>query len=94
MSDENGSFKVTTPLGSAEARGRSVNLLVSVLTLLVACIAVFVLFEHKLDARAESTQLRDTLRELVTVQREANCLLAFEQKERVANIEFCKRMAR
>ena len=67
----------------------------------VGVLMVYMLFEHKSDAREMSSQFQSVVKEMVGAQREMvqeqrvqNCLIAYSQEQRERNVEFCKRLAR
>ena len=67
----------------------------------VGVLMVYMLFEHKTDARDASKQFEGVVKEMVIAQkemvyaqREQNCLLRFEQKDRTDRSEFCARVSK
>ena len=79
-------------------RGSDVLTLIGVA---VGVLMVYMLFEHKNDARDASNQFQTVVKEMVMAQREMvqeqrvqNCLIAYSQEQRERNVEFCKRLAR
>ena len=73
----------------------------SLLTVAIGSLLLYILFEHRMDAKAMSNdfnavvkEMVNAQKEMVSAQREQNCLIAFTQEVRERNTEFCKRMAR
>ena len=67
----------------------------------VGVLVLYMLFEHKNDAKDASNQFAGVVKEMVvaqkemvSAQREQNCLIAFSQEVREKNSEFCKRLSR
>lgn len=67
----------------------------------VGVLVLYMLFEHKNDAKDASNQFAGVVKEMVvaqkemvSAQREQNCIMVFAQEVREKNSEFCKRMAR
>lgn len=67
----------------------------------VGVLMVYMLVEHKGEARDASKQFEGVVKEMVMAQREMvqeqrvqNCLIAYSQEQRERNVEFCKRLAR
>lgn len=96
MSEENGttSSQITTPIGSVSFSGKRVAEFIAILSLCLLFLLSYVVWEHKLDAKAGDETTRDVLKELVMGIRENNCLTTFKEEAREAKAEFCKRVAR
>jgi len=67
----------------------------------VGVLLVYIVLEHKGEAKASGEQFQAVIKEMVvaqrdmvSAQREQNCLIAFTQEMREKNAEFCKRIAR
>lgn len=96
MSDDNGNggAEIKTPVGSLSFNGKKTAEFIAVLSLVSLVLIGYVLFEHKEDTHRKDEALLSTLREMVSAQREQNCLIAMPQNEREARSELCKRLSR
>jgi hypothetical protein len=82
-------------------KNASISTIVSVIGTIGACVAVFLLWQHQMDAKAADVHvisafkdLTNAIRESTSAQKEQTCMLRFEQKDRQVNAEFCKQMSR
>ena len=67
----------------------------------VGVLMVYMLYEHRGEARDASKQFEGVVKEMVMAQkemvhaqREQNCLLRFEQKDRTERSDFCARVSK
>lgn len=72
----------------------SLNTLATVLTLIMVSTIGYILLAHSTDARDGTKELIGALKEVVTVQREANCLASIPNDRKPDGAEFCKRISR
>ena len=79
----------------------ALNTLATVATLVVVSVCAVLLYQHQTEARetkdsfaAAIKEQTIAMREGTAVQREQNCLLRFDQKDRQANAEFCRQITR
>ncbi len=72
----------------------SLNTLATVLTLIMVSLIGWILFTHSADARDGTKEHVGALKEMVTVQREANCLNSIPNDRKPDSAEFCKRISR
>lgn len=82
-------------------KSASLNTIATVATLILVAILAYVLWEHKLDAKAQGVSLTDAIQSMVKAQQEAtqahretNCLIGMKEAERESKSEWCKRIAR
>lgn len=86
---------------SAEIGGQKISLksvalntLLTVATFLISAMTAYILFTHTGDSKEVTKDLAGAMRELAQANREQNCLLIFEQKDRQANAANCKAFSR
>lgn len=72
----------------------SLNTLATVLTLIMVSVIGYIMFTHSADARDGTKELIGTLKDVVTVQRESNCLASIPNDRKPDGAEFCKRISR
>ena len=67
----------------------------------VGVLMVYMLYEHRGEAKDASKQFEGVVKEMVSAQREMvhaqreqNCLLRFEQKDRTERSDFCARVSK
>ena len=67
----------------------------------VGVLMVYMIFEHRQEARDSGVQFQSVvkemnvgLREMVSEQKMQNCLIAYPQEQRERNIDFCRRLTR
>lgn len=88
---------VDLKIAGQEVRLKNVKSLNTILTLVAAGATLFVvylIFEHKADAKSHSDSLTAVMKDMAQAIREGNCLNAYPEAEREAKVEWCKRMAR
>ena len=73
----------------------------SMIGVAVGVLMVYMLFEHKGEAKESAAQTQAVFKEFVNSQKEMvqeqrvqNCLIALPQDQRERQVEFCKRLAR
>ena len=100
MAEENSVQELEVASGSNRLKIRGSDWL-SLLGVAVGVLLIYMVYEHKTDAKDASIQFQTVVKEMVvaqrdmvSAQREQNCLIAFSQEVRERNSEFCKRMAR
>ena len=94
MSDDNGSGEIKTPIGSVSFSGKKTAEVIAILSLCLLFVLAWVLWEHKADAKEQQESLTTVMKEMVSAQREQNCLIAIKQDERENKAEFCRRIVR
>jgi hypothetical protein len=83
-----------TPLGKYAFKGSQLNTLATVATLVVVCVIAYVGYGHAADTREINRDLASAMREMAQANREQNCLLLFEQKDRPSKALECKNNSR
>lgn len=98
MADEQQELEVA--VGDKKLRFRGSDWL-SLLGVSVGVLLLYMLFEHRMDAKAQGQDFHALIKEMVvaqrdmvSAQREQNCLLRFPQDQRDTRYEFCKTIAR
>ena len=94
MSDDNGSGEIKTPIGSVSFSGKKAAEFITILSLCLLFVLAWVVWEHKADAKEHGANLTTIMKEMVSAQREQNCLIAVKQDEREQKAEFCRRISR
>lgn len=105
MSDDTQEAGITSPIGSVSFKGKKTAEFIAVICLCLLFLLAYVLYEHKLDAKAENMNLTSVIKELAVAQREGNqilreqvCLLSLSQEKREREFAsengLCKRLAR
>ena len=91
MTDENGN-ELEIAAGDKRLKIRGSDWL-SLFGVAVGVLVLYMLFDHKTDAKAAGKEFSDTVkemvvaqREMVSAQREQNCLIAFSQEFREKNL--------
>jgi uncharacterized membrane protein len=83
-----------TAIGKFQFKGSSLNTLSAVATLIVVCMIGYVLYAHAGDTKETNRELVGAIREMAQANREQNCLLRFDQKDRQSNADFCRQLSR
>ena len=83
-----------TAIGKFNFKGSSLNTLATVATLIVVCVIAWVVYAHAADTKDTNKELVGAIREMAQANREQNCMLRFEQKDRQSNADFCKQLSR
>lgn len=94
MAGEIEEVSADTAIGKFKVSGTNVNNLLTILGFVALCVLLVLTWNHSASAMDARKDLAGAIRELAEAGREQNCLLRFEQKDRQANVEFCKRIAR
>ncbi len=105
MSDETQETAISTPLGSLSTKGKKTSEFIAILCLCLLFLMAYVLYEHKLDAKADNISLSAVVKDLALAQREGNqilreqvCLLSLSQEKREREFatenSLCKRLSR
>lgn len=78
----------------------SLNTIATVATLVVVCLIAYVLFEHRMDAKAGGLAMTDAVLNMVKAQqdttrahRETNCLMGIPEAQRESKADWCKRIS-
>lgn len=83
-----------TAIGKFAFKGSSLNTLATVATLVVACVIAYVGYGHAADTKDTNKELVGAIREMAQANREQNCLMRFDQKDRQSNADFCKQISK
>ena len=83
-----------TPLGKYAFKGTSLNTVATVLTMILVALVAYVGYGHAGDTKETNKELVAAIREMAQANREQNCLLRFDQKDRQSNADFCKQISR
>jgi hypothetical protein len=82
-------------------KSMALNTLATVATLIGVAVIIVLVWQHDNDTRETSkdfiTSIKDqttAMKDSTQVGREQNCLLKFDQKDRMQNAEFCKQITR
>ena len=94
MSDENGSGEIKTPIGSVSFSGKKTAEFIAILSLCLLFVMAYIIWEHRAEAKENDVALIGALKDMVSAQREQNCLIAVKQDDREAKVEFCRRISR
>lgn len=92
--EANGEAEIKTPVGSIKWQGKRVAELIAVLSLGALLFLGYVWWEHKQESSALLKELHGAIKDMVSAQREQNCLIAIPQEIREQRSEFCKRLSR
>lgn len=105
MSDNGSESTISTPVGSVSFKGKRMSEFIAILCLCLLFLLSYVLWEHKAEAKTDSTNLAEVIKgmtvaqqSMVQAQREQNCLLSLppEKREReyFSPNSFCKQISR
>lgn len=97
MSDQNNGADVAVKIAGQEVNlknVKSLNTLATVATLIIVVLVGYIIFEHKIDARAHGESLTSVMKDMAQAIREGNCINAYPEAERESKVEQCKRLAR
>lgn len=83
-----------TAIGKFSIKSANLNTLATVVTLVLSGILLYVVITHTVDARDASKAFVEALKEQTTAQREQNCLMRYESRERSERAEFCRQISR
>lgn len=75
-------------------RSVALNTVLTFLTFMVSFATAYVLYNHTGESKEVTRELSMAMKELAQANREQNCLLIFEQKDRQLNAANCKMLSR
>lgn len=73
---------------------KSLNTGATLATLILVSVLGYAFYVHAGETKDQSKELVSALKEMTQAAREQNCLMRFDQKDRQANADFCKQIAR
>lgn len=97
MAEETNGADVDVSIAGQQVKLKNVKSLNTILTLVAAGAALFVVYlviEHKADAKTQSDSQISVMKDMAQSIREGNCLNAHPEAVRETKVEQCKRLAR
>lgn len=101
MTTETGELDAEIAGQKISLKNVSINTIATVVTLIGVSLLIYVAYTHQQDSRDSQASFilvikeqTGAIKESTSIQREQNCLLRFDQKDRQANADFCKQISR
>ena len=101
MSEETSEAGITTPMGSVSLKGKKAAEFIAIFCLSLLLLLAYIIWEHKAEAKQDSSNIALAIREFTVAQRESNvtarvtnCLMATPQEQRMSRLADCERIAR